>query len=68
MDKLSLAFAEAAAIQAIENCRDLAELKKLTLSVTKAYFTSRGLLNTLMKDNIQLLANSPCRECPRDLR
>lgn len=63
MDKLSLQFAKQAALQQIETCTDLGELKKVASSLASAHFASRELMCTLLEDNLKLMAQR-CSDCP----
>lgn len=56
MDALSLKFAEESALREIENCTDLAELKKLAISLTRSHFSARSLICTLMEQGLRDLA------------
>jgi hypothetical protein len=68
MDNLSLQFAEAAALQDVDRCTNLEDLKKLTKLLIKGHFQSRGFIATLMKQNLDemtrsALQNEPSKSC-----
>lgn len=48
MDALSLKFAKESALRQVEECTDLAELKKLTSSLVRGHFESRALISQLL--------------------
>lgn len=48
MDKLSLQFAETAALRIIDGCTDLAELKALTKQLVRSHFGCRQFIADLM--------------------
>lgn len=50
MDALSLKFAQESALRQIEECTDLAELKKLTSSLVRGHFESRAMICRLLLD------------------
>ena len=50
MDALSLTFAQESALRQIEECTDLAELKKLTSSLVRGHFESRAMISRLLLD------------------
>jgi hypothetical protein len=55
MDELSLKFAEAAAINTIQNCDNLEELKSLSIQLVQANTLYRQTTNQLMQENLKLL-------------
>ena len=62
MDNLSLQFAEAAALQDVDRCTNLEDLKKLTKLLIKGHFQSRGFMATLMKQNLEEMTRVPFHE------
>lgn len=48
MDALSLKFAEESALRQVEECTDLAELKKLTSALIRGHFSSRDMICRLL--------------------
>ena len=64
MDALSLKFAEESALRQIEECTDLAELKKLAAVLAKSHFSARSLICTLMKQSLQDMTRDRCGSCP----
>ena len=68
MDNLSLQFAEAAALQDVDRCTNLEDLKKLTRLLIKGHFQSRSFMATLMKQNLDEMTrsvrqNEPSKSC-----
>lgn len=68
MDNLSLQFAEAAALQDVDRCTNLEDLKKLTKLLIKGHFQSRGFIATLMKQTLDdmtrtVMQNKPSESC-----
>jgi hypothetical protein len=57
MDKLSLSFAQEAAIRQIDDCTNIAELKALTKTLMKSYFESRGFIAQLMLRDLPNIKN-----------
>ena len=64
MDPLSLKFAEESALRQIEECNDLAELKKLAVVLAKSHFSARSLICTLMEQSLQDMTRDRCSHCP----
>jgi hypothetical protein len=69
MDSLSLKFAEESAIRQVDDCQDLAELKRLTKLLIQGHFQSRDLIATLMRQSLDEMTRSvfrsePPRSCP----
>lgn len=64
MDALSLKFAEESALRQIEECTDLAELKRLTTVLTRMHFSARSLICTLMEQSLQDMTRDRCESCP----
>lgn len=58
MDKLSLRFAEEAALRQVEECTDLGELKKLTSSLIRGHFSAKALISNLMLQGLEDLRQS----------
>jgi hypothetical protein len=52
MDKLALSFAKTQALNAVENCNSLAELKALTKSLVQAHFEKRAFIEMLMRQQL----------------
>lgn len=48
MDKLSLRFAQEAAVRQIDDCSDLGELKALATSLVKGHFEAKALIELLL--------------------
>lgn len=67
MDQLSLRFSEAAALQAVDNCTDLNELKRLTRSLVKNHFQSRGFMELLLRQNLEEMQRRKCISCPENV-
>jgi predicted transcriptional regulator of viral defense system len=57
MDKLSLSFAQEAAIRQIDDCTNIAELKALTKTLMKSHFESRGFIARLMLRDLPNIKN-----------
>ncbi len=66
MDNLSLRFAEESAIRQIEECTDLAELKKLTRTLIKAHFNAKTLICQLMEQGLKDISRERCTYCPHE--
>jgi hypothetical protein len=64
MDNLSLKFAEAAALQAVDNCADLEALKRLTRQLVQGHFQARAYICVLMEQGLKEFADKRCMECP----
>lgn len=54
MDKLSLKFAEEAALRQISECRDIDQLQKLASSLIRGHFSAKVLIETLMRQGLGL--------------
>jgi hypothetical protein len=66
MDNLSLKFAEESALRQLEDCTDLAELKKLTSILIKTHFTSKALICQLMEQGLKDISRERCIYCPHE--
>jgi hypothetical protein len=66
MDSLSLKFAEESAIRQIEDCTDLAELKKLACTLVKAHFNAKALICQLMEQGLKDISRERCTCCPHE--
>jgi hypothetical protein len=55
MDELSLKFAEAAAINTIQDCDNLEQLKSLSIQLVQSNTLYRQTTNRLMQENLKLL-------------
>jgi hypothetical protein len=64
MDNLSLKFAEAAALQAVDNCADLEALKRLTRQLVQGHYQARAYIAALMEQGLQDLNDKRCGSCP----
>jgi hypothetical protein len=66
MDNLSLRFAEESAIRQIDECTDLAELKKLARTLIKAHFNAKALICQLMEQGLKDISRERCTYCPHE--
>lgn len=64
MDNLSLQFAEASALQQVDSCTDLEELKKLTRTLVQGHFQARAFICQLMEQGLEDLNRARCGDCP----
>ncbi len=64
MDNLSLKFAEAAALQAVDNCADLEALKQLTRQLVQGHFQARAYICVLMEQSLEDIRDKRCANCP----
>jgi hypothetical protein len=56
MDKLAVSFATTQALNAVESCDDLEELKRLTKVLIKGHFASRMFIEQMMRGQLEALA------------
>jgi hypothetical protein len=66
MDSLSLKFAEESALRQLEDCTDIAELKKLTSALIKAHFNAKALICQLMEQGLKDISRERCTYCPHE--
>lgn len=52
MDELSVQFATASALKAIDDCQDLTELKSLTRTLVQGHFANRKYIAMLIKQQL----------------
>ncbi len=67
MDQLSLKFSEAAALQAVDGCTDLEELKVVTRHLVKSHFESRAYIQMLMRQSLEEMQRRKCLSCPENV-
>ena len=58
MDKLSIKFAQEAALRQIDECTNIAEIKALAKSLMKAHFESRAFIADLMLRDLPKAADA----------
>ena len=57
MDDLSLKFAEAAALQDVDRCTNLEDLKKLTKLLIQGHYQARSFIGVLMKQGLDQMTD-----------
>lgn len=65
MDKLSVKFAQEAALRQIDECTNIAEIKALAKSLMKAHFEARAFIADLMLRDLPKVADALGNIAPR---
>lgn len=54
MDKLSLRFAEEAALRQIDECTEIEDLRRITMSLVRGHFQARAYIELLLRQSLGL--------------
>jgi hypothetical protein len=67
MDKLALSFAKTQALNAVDSCTDIEELKELTKNLIAGHFEKRAFIELIMRQQLEATYTTGCSQCPMQI-